>query len=125
MRAVLALVVAHHPHRKSKPMRSLHPISIFPGIELSGPAGQFTSRHGVATSSLDPYMDVMQDTASTPYTIEISPITKPGGQYQWAIRKNGKLVERSDRPHPTEAKAEASALAAVERSMHSTVGGRW
>ncbi|MFE1599861.1 hypothetical protein [Methylobacterium sp. ID0610] len=67
----------------------------------------------------------MQDSTFTPYTIEISPIAKPAGQFQWAIRKNGKLVERSDRPHPTEAKAEASALAAVERSLHSVAGGRW
>ncbi|WP_425463346.1 hypothetical protein [Methylobacterium terricola] len=71
------------------------------------------------------YMGVMADNTSTPYTIEISPITKPAGQFQWAIRRNGKLIERSDRPHPTEAKAEASALAAVERSMHSAGTGRW
>lgn len=72
-----------------------------------------------------PYIGVMADNTSTPFTIEISPITKPAGQYQWAIRRNGKLIERSDRPHPTEAKAEASALAAVERSMHSSSSGRW
>ncbi len=71
------------------------------------------------------YMSGMADNTSTPFTIEISPITKPAGQFQWAIRRNGKLIERSDRPHPTEAKAEASALAAVERSMHSASSGRW
>lgn len=79
----------------------------------------------VAVGRACPYMSVMTDNTSTPYTIEISPISKPAGQFQWAIRRNGKLVERSDRPHPTEAKAEASALAAVERSMHSSASGRW
>ncbi len=79
----------------------------------------------VAVRRIRPYMRLMTDTTSTPYTIEISPISKPAGQFQWAIRRNGKLVERSDRPHPTEAKAEASALAAVERSMHSSASGRW
>lgn len=83
------------------------------------------ARGGVEKRAYSVYMRLMADSTSTPYTIEISPITKPAGQFQWAIRRNGKLVERSDRPHPTEAKAEASALAAVERSMHSAGSGRW
>jgi len=66
----------------------------------------------------------MADSIPHPYTVEVSPLAKPTGQFQWAIRKRGKLVERSDRPHPTEAKAEASALAAVERDMHSGGSGR-
>ncbi|WP_425350038.1 hypothetical protein [Methylobacterium tarhaniae] len=84
-----------------------------------------TCPDGVERHPRSPYMVGMADNTSTPYTIEISPITKPAGQFQWAIRRNGKLIERSDRPHPTEAKAEASALAAVERSMHSAGSGRW
>ncbi len=66
----------------------------------------------------------MTDESIHPYSIEVAPLTKPGGQYQWAIRKRGKLVERSDRPHVTEAKAHASALAAVERDLHAGASGR-
>ncbi|WP_128562748.1 hypothetical protein [Methylobacterium crusticola] len=65
----------------------------------------------------------MSDSIPHPYTIEVSPLPKPAGHYQWAVRRSGRLVERSDRPHPTQAKAEASAIAAVERDMHSVAGG--
>ena len=50
-----------------------------------------------------------------PYSIEVSPIAKPKGHFQWAIRRSGKLIERSDRPHRSEAKAYESAMEAVER----------
>ena len=52
-----------------------------------------------------------------PYSIEVLPLTKPEGHFQWAIRKSGKLSERSDRPHRSEAKAHESAMEAVERAM--------
>ena len=67
----------------------------------------------------------MANNSANPYTLEIEACERPAGHFTWAIRRNGKLIERSDRPHPTEAKAEASALAAVERSMHSSSSGRW
>lgn len=52
-----------------------------------------------------------------PYSIEVSPLTKPEGHFQWAIRRSGKLIERSDRPHRSEAEAFESAMEAVERAM--------
>ena len=33
-----------------------------------------------------------------PYSIEVSPLAKPEGRLQWAIRRSGTLIERSDRP---------------------------
>jgi hypothetical protein len=45
------------------------------------------------------------------------PLTKPEGHFQWAIRRSGKLIERSDRPHHSEAKALENAMEAVERAM--------
>nr|WP_043750336.1 hypothetical protein [Methylobacterium nodulans] len=54
-----------------------------------------------------------------PFAIEISSLTSPKGTFGWAIRKHGKLLERSDRPHHTEEKAYASALAAVERAFRA------
>ena len=59
-----------------------------------------------------------------PYSIEVSPLPKPEGHFGWAMRKYGKLVERSDRPHPTEHKARESALAAVERDMNPVADAR-
>ena len=58
-----------------------------------------------------------------PYTLEVEPLKNTGGPYQWAIRKHGKLVQRSDRKHPTEAKARASGLAQIEKLL-AGVGDR-
>jgi len=54
----------------------------------------------------------MSNTATSTflYTLEIELPKSPGGSYQWVIRKNGKLAQRSDRNHPTEAKAREKGL---------------
>ena len=52
-----------------------------------------------------------------PYSIEVSSLAKPEGHFQWAIRRSGKLIERSDRPYRSEAKAHDSAMEAIERAM--------
>jgi hypothetical protein len=57
------------------------------------------------------------------YSIEVSPLAKPESHLQWAIRKSGKLGERSDRPHRSEAKAHESAMGAVERALKPGAGG--
>jgi hypothetical protein len=56
-------------------------------------------------------------TSTFPYTLEIEPPKSPGGSYQWAIRKNGKLAQRSDRNYPTEAKARENGLAQIEKLL--------
>ena len=50
-----------------------------------------------------------------PFTFELVPSNRAAGGYHWAIRKHGKLVQRSDNPLSTEAKARAQALAMIER----------
>jgi len=65
----------------------------------------------------------MTDPVPHPYTIEVSPLPKKAGQFQWAIRRSGKLIERSDRPHPSEARAFESAMEAVERAMKPGADG--
>jgi hypothetical protein len=60
----------------------------------------------------------MTDSSLYPFAIEVSPLATPKGHFGWTIRKHGKLLERSDRPHDSEAKAHAQALAAVERAAH-------
>ena len=52
-----------------------------------------------------------------PYTLELAPSPKGDGSFGWAIRKNGKLVQRSDRNHPTEAKARENGLAQIEKLL--------
>lgn len=49
------------------------------------------------------------------YALEVTPCATPAGHYQWAIRDRGKLIQRSDRPQPTEEKARAKAQAELER----------
>ncbi|MGY2052260.1 hypothetical protein [Methylobacterium sp. JK268] len=66
----------------------------------------------------------MIDDSQLPFVIEVLPLTAPQGQFGWAIRKHGKLLERSDRPYETEAKAHARALAAVEKMAHPGAGDR-
>lgn len=67
----------------------------------------------------------MTDTQTSihPYSLEIQPPKIAGGSYHWSIRKNGKLVQRSDRNHPTEAKARETGLAEIEKLL-SGVGDR-
>ncbi len=57
------------------------------------------------------------DNATYPYTLTILPCEKPAGHFQWAIRKHGKLVERSDRAHSSERSAQESGQAALERQL--------
>ncbi|MCE4226962.1 hypothetical protein HCU64_24805 [Methylobacterium sp. C25] len=52
-----------------------------------------------------------------PYSITVEPLTKPQGHYGWALRKHGKLAERSDRAFPSENKAFENAMKAVERDQ--------
>lgn len=52
-----------------------------------------------------------------PYSIAVEPLKKPEGQFGWAIRKHGKLTERSDRTFTSEAKAFDNAMNAVERNV--------
>jgi hypothetical protein len=59
----------------------------------------------------------MADDIPHPYSIEVTPLTKPEGHFQWAIRRSGKLTERSDPPYRSEAKAYESAMEAIERDM--------
>lgn len=56
-------------------------------------------------------------TNTYPYTLEIEPPKSPGGPYQWLIRKKGKLVQRSDRHHPSEAKAHAFGIGQIEKLL--------
>lgn len=63
------------------------------------------------------------ETNTHPYTLEIVPPKADGATYQWAIRKNGKLTQRSDRSLPSEAKARASGMAQIEKLL--TGGDGW
>ena len=54
-----------------------------------------------------------------PYTLEILRPGSPGcseGNWRWAIRKNGKMHQRSDRALPNEDRAKADGLAMIERA---------
>ena len=58
-----------------------------------------------------------------PYTLEILPPKAEGASYQWAIRRSGKLVQRSDRSLPSEAKARENGTAQIEKLL-SGAGAR-
>ena len=46
-----------------------------------------------------------QQTNTYPYTFEVERNPKSEGVWQWAIRKHGKLIQRSDRAFASETKA--------------------
>lgn len=52
-----------------------------------------------------------------PYTLELSPSPKGDGSVGWAIRKHGKMLERSDRMYRTQQDALKSGQEAVERAL--------
>ena len=69
--------------------------------------------------------DMTETTTSTyPYTLEIGPNpARSDGAWQWAIRKHGKLMQRSDRAHPSEAKARAQGMEQIEKLLHGADEG--
>ncbi|WP_082552682.1 hypothetical protein [Methylobacterium sp. Leaf456] len=59
----------------------------------------------------------MTNSATHPYSLEILSPKKEGGSFQWAIRKNGKLAQRSDRDLRTEDKARENGMAQIEKLL--------
>jgi hypothetical protein len=55
--------------------------------------------------------------ATSAYTLEVLPAHRPG-HFQWAIRQNGKLVQRADRLHPSEEAARKHGFEEIERKIH-------
>ena len=80
-----------------------------------------TAHIGVAGDGLGarfmPQSGMSDNNATYPYTLTILPIERLTGHFEWAIRRHGKLVERSDRPYPSERSAQESGQAALERQL--------
>lgn len=57
----------------------------------------------------------MSENPTHPYTLEVQASERPAGTFQWAIRKHGKLVQRSDRTLRSEADAQKSGEKEIER----------
>ena len=65
----------------------------------------------------------MNDNSTYPYELEVQGSTRTPGAFDWAIRRNGKLIQRSDRVQRSEEAARKDGMKAVERqflSSHST-----
>jgi hypothetical protein len=59
------------------------------------------------------------------FTLEIRPSRDVMGAYTWAIRDQGKLYRRSDRPHRSEAEARAEAETELARLVAAPSGTRF
>jgi hypothetical protein len=57
-----------------------------------------------------------------PFTLEIQPAKKPGA-FQWTLRKNGKLAQRSDRLFSSEELALKDGTKAVEQNLSTPAQG--
>ena len=64
-----------------------------------------------------PRCGMSDDNATYPYTLTISPSERTAGRFEWAIRRHGTLVERSDRLYPSERSAQESGQEALERQL--------
>lgn len=64
------------------------------------------------------------ETTTYPYTLDVMPCEKPAGHFQWTLRRHGKLIQRSDRPHQSEKKARENGLAEIERLLTPGRDGR-
>lgn len=62
-------------------------------------------------------MNNESDNKNHPFTLDITPAQRTAGHFEWAIRKHGKLVERSDRPQSSERSAREKGQAALERQF--------
>jgi len=70
------------------------------------------------------HIAVMSTERTYPYSLEISPCERPAGHFQWVIRKHGKLIQRSDRLHPSEGQARKNGQSELERLFLSSRDGR-
>lgn len=58
----------------------------------------------------------MSENPHHPYSLDILPGPKPG-TFIWTIRRHGKLIQRSDKTHRSEADAKKDGERAVERQF--------
>jgi hypothetical protein len=64
-------------------------------------------------------------TSTSPYTLNVEPNPRANDTWQWAIHKHGKLIQRSDRAQPSEAKARAQGTEQIAKLLHGGDEGRF
>jgi hypothetical protein len=64
-------------------------------------------------------------TSTYPYTLDVEPNPRAKDTWQWAIRKHDKLVQRSDRAQPSEAKARSQGTETIQKLLHGGGEGRF
>ena len=63
-------------------------------------------------------------TQTPPYTLEVLASERKPGQFEWTIRRQGTLIQRSDRIHRSGADAQKDGEKAVERQFSDAQGAR-
>jgi hypothetical protein len=59
-----------------------------------------------------------------PYTLEVMASERKPGQFEWTIRRQGTLIQRSDRIHRSEADAQKDGEKAIERQFSDSQSTR-
>jgi hypothetical protein len=92
----------------------------------AGPSGR-PSATLTAVEAAGPLCHISVMSNDGQYELEIVPCEKPAGHFRWAIRKSGKLIERSDRAHGSErlgpVREQELGLAVAVRGCRSTRRG--
>jgi hypothetical protein len=63
-------------------------------------------------------------TQTPPYTLEVSASERKPGQFEWTIRRQGTLIQRSDRIHRSGVDAQKDGEKAVERQFSDAQSAR-
>jgi hypothetical protein len=66
----------------------------------------------------------MSETDFHPYSLEVRESAQRPGNFEWLIRRNGKLLQRSDRLLPSEGRARHEGEKAVERAFSDALSDR-
>lgn len=59
-----------------------------------------------------------------PYSLEVREAPRRPGNFEWLIRRNGKLLQRSDRFQPSEERARRDGEKAIERAFSAALTER-
>ena len=52
-----------------------------------------------------------------PYVLEVTSVPNSSTRWHWTIRRYGKIYQRADRKHPSEAQAREDGLTVIEKLL--------
>lgn len=101
---------------RSHPMRPC-PRRVEPGSHPMRPLLWPRSARASGAPAFVAWSGMTGNSTTYPYDLEVIPCQRSLGRFEWAIRKHGKLAERSDRSYPSEQAARQDGQGAIDRQL--------